>query len=59
MNHPIMRKNWCSLYLLLAFVQGVSLQRRRAEMLVASNRRPHGHVAIQAVSVKRKGAVWS
>lgn len=38
----------------LAFVQRASLLGGRAERRLASSRRPHGHVAVQAVSVKRK-----
>lgn len=41
----------------LAFAYRTSLL--SAEWLFASSRRPHGHVAVQAVTVKRKRAVWS
>lgn len=42
---------------LLAFAERSSLLRGRAGRRLASSRRPHGHVAVQAVTVERKGAV--
>lgn len=47
----------CSMAGVLAFAWRSLLLRGRAGRQGASSRRPHGHVAVQAVAAERKGAV--